>query len=99
MFLIVDFDNVTGWELNPVITLLQAIREEYGLTKPDVYKTIVAVLHDYKPISGEKHREKVLCIIQCNTSLCIFSSFNFTTMTTALYCRCWIFFIGLLSDS
>jgi len=59
MMIIVDFDNVTGWELNPLISLLQTIREEYSLTKPEVYKTVVAVLYDYKPICGEKHREKV----------------------------------------
>ena len=57
---IVAFDGVTGWELNPLISLLQTIREEYSFTKPDVYRTIVAILHDYKPISGEKHREKVM---------------------------------------
>jgi len=57
--LIVDFDNVTGWELNPLIALLQTIREEYSLTKPEVYRTIIAVLNDYKPIFGGKHREKV----------------------------------------
>jgi len=46
---IVDFDNVTGWELNPLVTLLQTVRDEYSFTKPEVYKTI----------HGEKHREKV----------------------------------------
>jgi len=56
----VDFENVTGLELNPLITLLDAIREEYCFRKPEVFKTIVAVLNDYKPMCGQKHREKVI---------------------------------------
>ena len=59
MSLTVDFQNVTGRDLNLLISLLQHIKEEYSFTKPEVYKTIVAVLNDYKPICGNKHREKV----------------------------------------
>jgi len=36
------------------------MREEYSFSKPEVFRTIVALLNDYKPMCGEKHREKVI---------------------------------------
>jgi len=61
---IADFENVTGWELNPLIAILQAVKEEYSVLKPEVYRTVIAVLSDYKPICGEKHREKVIICLK-----------------------------------
>ena len=53
------FDNVNQTELSPFIAVLRMIKIEYALTKPEIFKTLVAVLHDFNPSAGSQLREKV----------------------------------------
>ena len=37
------------------------LKIEYGEDKPEVYKMLIAVLHDYNPYLDQAHYEKVCC--------------------------------------
>ena len=50
-----EFDDVSGSELNPLLTALKVIKTEYRHVKPEVYRTLIAILYDYKP----EHRTQV----------------------------------------
>lgn len=57
---IAEFDDVTNAELHPLLTVLKVIKDEYSYVRPEVYRTLIALLHDYNPSFGEEHRNKVI---------------------------------------
>jgi hypothetical protein len=56
---IAEFDDVSSAELHPLLTALKVIKDEYSFVKPEVYRTLIAVLYDYNPSYGKEHRSKV----------------------------------------
>jgi hypothetical protein len=56
----VEFSDVGDSELHPLLTILKVIKDEYSSLKPEVYKTLIAILYDYDPSLGQEHRDRVL---------------------------------------
>ena len=57
-------------EMSPFLMTMRIIKQHYGFRKPEVYSTLIALLQDYDPSLGEKHRERVTAC--CLHSLSIF---------------------------
>ena len=59
-----DFSQVQKGELPPFLAAMRIVKMEYAKAKPEVYKMIVAILHDYNNNLGDLHKQKVLiCLV------------------------------------
>ncbi len=46
-------------ELTPFMAAMRMVKTEYAAEKPEIYKMLMAVLHDYNPHLGTGHYKKV----------------------------------------
>ena len=60
-FFSAGFDGVNLMEITPFMAVMRMLKIEYGENKPEVYKMLIAVLHDYNPYLDHAHYEKVCC--------------------------------------
>ena len=73
-----DWSNVTGiQQVNPLMAAIRLIKNQFGNKKPEIYKAIVAILHDYKASFEYEHRERVIISwSQNNCNMCTYFKYR-----------------------
>ena len=54
-----EFVGIKKMELTSFIAVMRLVKLEYSTKKPELFKMLISILHDYDPSLGTEHFQKV----------------------------------------